>query len=94
MTAPSRSFSPLRRGVRIEPTSEGQGESSLACGGYSQCDFELFFKKYLPMYLAAPGLSCSLQDLPSSLQHAGTFSGMRTLGRGMQLQHAVAACGI
>ena len=44
MTVPSQSFSPLRRGVRIESTSEGHGKGSFACGGYSPCDFELFFK--------------------------------------------------
>lgn len=35
------------------------------------CDFELFFKKYLPMHLAAPGLSCS-RVRSSSLTRAGT----------------------
>ena len=34
---------------------------------------------FLVIYLASPGLSCSMQDLPSSLRHAGSL---------------VAACGI
>ena len=44
-------LSSAKRG-KDRSTSEGQGEGSSACGGYSPCDFELFFKNiYLCIWL-------------------------------------------
>ena len=36
--------------------------------------FFFYFLKYLFIYLATPGLNCSMWDLQSSLQHTGFFS--------------------
>ena len=38
----------------------------------------LFFEKHVFIYLAVPGLSCGMQDLPSLLHHVGSSSLTRT----------------
>ena len=35
--------------------------------------FFLIFKKYIFIYLAVPGLSCGMEDFPSSVWQGGSF---------------------
>ena len=59
---------------------------ALPCTCHHLCISSFYFIfKYVFVYLAVPGLSCSIQDLWSSLQHARPFSFWR-------VRRSVAAC--
>ena len=50
---------------------------------------------YLFIYVVAPGFSCSMKDLRSSLRHAGSFHfGVRTLGCRMNTVPCTIQCNV
>ena len=54
--------------------------------GFSSCEF---FKKFIYLFMAALGLSCSMQDL--SLRHAGSW--LQCTGFSLVAVHGLSSCG-